>query len=304
MQRYLKLVNKKGKAMHNNSQSCKLIKFSPVEIMPEKEAEFLDEIFDVVAVNYTDEGLEEYVCYAPLNFDSAKFATTQKTHQLNLPPYTIEILESKNWLTENVIKFAPFEIKDFLIYGIHEASCPPTNKIPVQVYAATAFGSEHQTTKMCLTAISELHNKAPQPQHILDMGTGSGILSIAAAKIWQMKPQIIAADIDPESVDVTHNNAITNNAETCIKAILSDGYENPIINTSAPYDMIFANILANPLKSMCEQAYQSLKQEGYYLISGFIENQEEDILQHHLKRGFKVVTTYQNENWRAALLQK
>ncbi len=290
--------------MHNNSQSCTLVKFSPVESMPEKEAEFLEEAFDVVAVNYTDDGFEEYVCYAPLNFNQAEFTAVQNTRHLNLPPFTIEILESKNWLTENIIKFSPFEIKDFLIYGIHEASCPQTDKIPVRVYAATAFGSEHQTTKMCLTAICDLHQSAPQPRHILDMGTGSGILSIAAAKIWDMKPQIIAADIAPESVNVTHNNAITNNVETCIKAILSDGYENPTIQTFAPYDMIFANILANPLKSMSRQAYQSLKQGGYYLISGFIENQEDDILRHHVNTGFKVVTTYQNENWRAALLQK
>lgn len=304
MQRYLKLVNKKGKAMHNNSQSCKLVKFAPVETMPEKEAEFLDETFEVVAVNYTDNGMEEYVCYAPLNFDADEFLKQQNLQQMKLPTFTIEILESKNWLTENVIKFAPFEIKDFLIYGIHEAKCPQTDKIPVQVYAATAFGSEHQTTKMCLTAISNLHQTITQPKHILDMGTGSGILSIAAAKIWQMQTQIIAADIDPESVDVTNNNAITNNVENCVHAILSNGYQNPSIQASAPYDIIFANILANPLKAMCSEAYNSLKLGGYYVISGFIETQEEDILKHHNKVGFKLIKTYQNENWRAALLQK
>lgn len=304
MQRYLKLVNKKGKPMHNNSQSCTLIKFSPIETMPETVAEFLDETFDVVAVNYTDDGLEEYVCYAPLSFSPTDFKKTTDTSGLNLPPFTVEILESKNWLTENVIKFAPFEIKDFLIYGIHEASCPQTDKIPVQVYAATAFGSEHQTTKMCLTAISELHNQNLTPNHILDMGTGSGILSIAATKIWNCKPQIISADIDPESVDVTANNAITNNVETNINAILSDGYQNPIIKKHAPYDIIFANILANPLKEMAKDAYLCLKKDGFYLISGFIETQEQDVLEYHQNAGFNVIKTYQIENWRAALLQK
>ncbi len=290
--------------MHNNSQSCTLIKFLPQETMPEIEAEFLDETFDVVAINYTDNGLEEYVCYAPLNFDAETFRKSVAAQNLNLPPFTVEILESRNWLTENVIKFAPYEIKDFLIYGIHEAACPQTDKIPVQVYAATAFGSEHQTTKMCLTAISELYHQAPAPKNILDMGTGSGILSIAAAKIWENKPQIIAADIDPESVDVTANNAVTDNVETNITAVLSDGYQNPLIQTRAPYDMIFANILANPLKEMTPHAYQSLKEGGYYLISGFIEPQEADILEHHRKAGFNIVKTYQDENWRAALLQK
>lgn len=290
--------------MHNLGKSCKLFRFEPVETLPERENEYLEETFDVVAVNYTDDGKEEYVCYAPLEFSAETLKADIQAQELNLPPYTEEVLESKNWLKENVIKFAPFEIGDFMIYGIHEASCPKTEKIPVQVYAATAFGSEHQTTKMCLTAISELHQTITKPNRILDMGTGSGILSIAATKIWNKDVKILAADIDDEAVDVTNNNAITNNVEDCMKAILSDGYNNPEINKTAPYDIIFANILANPLKEMTLSAYQNLNQGGCYLISGFIDNQENDIIEHHKQVGFKVIKTYQMENWRAALLQK
>ena len=290
--------------MHNLSKSCKLIKFAPVETLSPEDANFLEEFFDVVVINYTDEGLEEYVGYAGLNFDENNFQKILKEQNRTLPKFDIEILESKNWLKENVIKFPPFEIGDFLIYGIHEATCPKTKKIPVQVYAATAFGSEHQTTKMCLTAISELYNNKFQPKKILDMGTGSGILSIAAAKIWHKKPEIIAADIDQESVDVTANNAITNDVEKNITSILSDGYQNPKIKQNAPYDLIFANILANPLKMMSKDAYNSLRQDGCYLISGFIDNQEQEIIKHHQDMGFKILKTYQMENWRAALLQK
>lgn len=290
--------------MHNRSESCKLVKFCPVSELPETEASFLDETFDVVAVNYTDDGLEEYVCYAPLNFDVKAFDTLVAENNLTLPPYTTETLESKNWLTENVIKFAPFEVGSFLIYGIHEASCPKTDKIPVQVYAATAFGSEHQTTKMCLTAISELHAQNFTPKRILDMGTGSGILSVAAAKVWKKAPFIIAADIDPESVDVTHSNTITNNVEQNITSLLSDGYNNPLIKQHAPYNLIFANILLNPLKAMSDDAYAALANGGYYLISGFIANQLEDVINHHTAKGFKLLKVYEDENWRAALLQK
>ena len=290
--------------MHNLSKSCKLIKFLPVTSLPEAEADFLDETFDVVAVNYTNDGMEEYVGYASLDFNEQEFKQRIKKYNYSLPQFHTEFLESKNWLKENVIKFAPFEIGAFLIYGIHETSCPKTDKIPVQVYAATAFGSEHQTTKMCLTAISELHKEINTPQKILDMGTGSGILSIAAAKIWQKEPKIIAADIDEESVDVTANNTVTNNVETNITSLLSDGYTNQQIKKAAPYDLIFANILANPLKAMSKDAYCSLKDGGCYLISGFIDNQEQDIIKHHQECGFKLLKIYRNENWRAALLQK
>ena len=290
--------------MHNLSQSCKLIKFTPVESVSAQTADFLEEVFEVVAVNYTDDGLEEYVGYAPLSFDEKEFRHQLKKTVSDLSDFHVEILESKNWLKENVIKFAPFEIGSFLVYGIHEASCPKTDKIPVQVYAATAFGSEHQTTKMCLKAISELYQKIPTPNKILDMGTGSGILSIAAAKIWSLKPHIVAADIDSESVDVTANNAVTNNVEKNITSVLSDGYTNPLIQKNSPYDLIFSNILANPLKEMCSSAYRSLKENGCYLISGFIDNQQDDIIKHHQETGFKLLKTYKQENWCAALLQK
>ena len=290
--------------MHNLKKSCILIKFEPVISLPQREAEFLEETFDVVAVNYTDDGMEEYIGYAPLDFNLQTFKQKIKKNKYALPDFKKEYLESKNWLKENVIKFAPFEIGDFLIYGIHETTCPKTTKIPVQVYAATAFGSEHQTTKMCLNAISELHNTISTPKKILDMGTGSGILSIAAAKIWQNKPQIIAADIDSESVDVTANNAVTNNVENNITAILSDGYQNIKIKENAPYDIIFANILANPLKQMSKDAYEALRSKGCYLISGFIDNQEQDIVKHHQQLGFTLLKTYKMENWRAALLRK
>lgn len=289
--------------MHNIKHNLKLLKFAPIDEMPETIAEFLENYFEVVSVNYNDNGQEEYVCYASLSFDIDDFKNEVKLQNINLPPYQIEELEDKNWLTENVIKFAPFEVGEFLIYGIHETSTPKTDKIPIQVYAATAFGSEHQTTKMCLTAISEL-KQLIIPQKILDMGTGSGILSISASKMWNKKPQILAVDIDQESVDVTHSNTITNNTENSITSILSNGYENKIIKDNAPFDIIFANILLNPLKSMTKDAFNSLKEGGYYLISGFIDNQLEDILKHHISYGFNHIKTYKQDNWHAVLLQK
>ena len=114
--------------MHNLSQSCKLIKFTPVESLSDQTADFLEQTFDVVVINYTDDGLEEYVVYAPLSFDEQKFRRQITQSFPDLPEFHTEFLESKNWLKENVIKFAPFEIGSFLIYGIHEPTCPQTNK--------------------------------------------------------------------------------------------------------------------------------------------------------------------------------
>ena len=189
--------------------SCWQITFRPQQEVDEKFMTFLDEYFEVNAQNYADDGHDEYVGYCSGEFAEAQMLVAAHNSGIVLPPYTIERLESSNWLKDYVIKFAPFETADFCIYGIHETQTPQTDKIPLQIYAATAFGSDHQTTRSCLQAISELHQQGFKPKRILDVGTGSGILSLAAASLWP-QAKIIAVDIDEEAVLVTRSNAQNN----------------------------------------------------------------------------------------------
>ena len=220
-----------------HSGSCWLVKFKPCETIEEELSFFMDEYFDVVAVNYTDDGLEEYVGYANNNFSADDLQQQAQKRGLTLPPYTTEFLESKNWLKENVIKFAPVEVDDFIIYGIHEKNIPASDKVTLRIYAATAFGSEHQTTKSCLKALSRLNHEKAQHAKILDMGTGSGILALAAAKLWQNQTHITAVDIDPEAVAVTNQNALDNQLEQYVTTAVSDGYNSDLVQNNAPYDI-------------------------------------------------------------------
>ena len=286
------------------SGSCWLIKFTPCETMNEELSYFLDDYFDVVAVNYTDNGLEEYVGYKGSNFDETDLHRSAEAWGISLPPYTKEFLESKNWLKENVIKFAPVEVEDFIIYGIHETNIPPSDKITLRIYAATAFGSEHQTTKSCLKAISKLNQLGAAHQNILDMGTGSGILALAAAKLWKNDTHITAVDIDPEAVAVTRQNALDNDLSENLEIAVSDGYSSALVQNNAPYDIIIANILARPLIDMAPHLYKNLKSGGYCILSGFVEDQEEWVIGEHTKLGLKLVECYKLDNWRAALLEK
>ncbi len=286
------------------SGSCWLIKFSPCETLEEELSFFFDDYFDVVAVNYTDDGLEEYVGYKGADFNEDDLHQSAEAMGISLPPYTKEFLESKNWLKENVIKFAPVEVEDFIIYGIHETDIPPSDKVTLRIYAATAFGSEHQTTKSCLKALSHLKRLNAPHQNILDMGTGSGILALAAAKLWQNETHITAVDIDAEAVAVTLQNAKDNNLEQHLTVAVSDGYNSELVKNNTPYDIILANILARPLISMAPQLYTALKPGGYCVLSGFVDEQEEWVIGEHTKLGLQLVELYKLDNWRAALLEK
>ena len=284
--------------------SCWQVSFHPEENLPEGFENFLDEYFEVNACNYQDEGPDEYVGYKSGEFREEDMLSFAQKLGIKLPPYQITFLESSNWLKDYVIKFSPFTTEDFMIYGIHETKPPQTYKIPLQIYAATAFGSDHQTTRSCLQAISDLYHQGFAPCSILDIGTGSGILSLASAKLWQDSCKILAVDIDEEAVWVTRQNAENNNLSSLIQAEISDGFNNPLIKQKAPYDLILANILARPLIEMSVSISNHLKTKGYVILSGFVEDQENWVIQSFEKTRMKLIKLYKQDNWRAALMQK
>ncbi len=285
------------------TSTCWQISFFPKNEPDKLFLEFLDSYFEVTAQNYSDDGQDEYVGYQSGKFNEEEMIAASLQMSVTLPEYKISKLTSENWLKDYTIKFDSFEIADFCIYGIHQNIPPQTNKILLQIYAATAFGSNHQTTQCCINAISELYHQNFLPDNILDIGTGSGILSLCAGKLWP-NSKIFAGDIDEESVVVTQNNAATNNLSEQITALHSDGYRNTHINSHSPYQLILSNILANPLMEFAPDLSSHLANGGYCILSGFIENQVSDVISAHEKQGLKLIKLYSHDNWRAALMQK
>ena len=282
---------------------CWQVSFFPKEAPNENFVMFLENFFEVTAQNYADNGSDEYIGYQSGCFSEENMLAEAHAQNITLPYYQITHLESNNWLKDYVIEFAPIEICDFMIYGIHEKEAPQTDKIPLQIYAATAFGSDHPTTRGCLTAISELFHQGFDACNILDVGTGSGILSLASAKLWT-SANLTAVDIDEEAVLVTRSNTINNNLDQCIECTQSDGYQAPLVKNNAPYNLILANILARPLIEMAPNLSANLKSGGYCILSGFVDNQEDWIISEHQKHKLKLIKIYSQENWRAALMQK
>ena len=158
---------------------------------------------------------------------------------------------------------------------------------------------------MCLNALCDLARLGFAPSHILDVGTGSGILSVAAAKRWKKsKPQVLGVDIDRESINVAGQNVFDNDVQNMVDIMYSNGFKAKRVKKTAPYDLVFANILARPLISMAKDMAKSVACKGYVILSGFTNEQTNWVLGAYEKAGFKLVKLYQNEHWRAALLQK
>jgi ribosomal protein L11 methyltransferase len=233
------------------------------------------------------------------NFDIivSKLEKIAKINDIILKDMTYYPLEDQDWVSIVQEKFKPFSVGRFFISSNHyKDECPP-DKSSIILEAACAFGTgEHATTKLCIEAEEFLKDLVFF--NILDMGTGTGILAIAAKNIWP-NAKIIGCDIDPLATEIAKNNASINNTEGII-FIPSDGYTN----IELQFDLIISNILAQPLIHFAPHIKNHCLDDGYIILSGFLKSQADDVIGAHKKVGFKLVKTLSEENWVTAIMQK
>lgn len=224
---------------------------------------------------------------------------------LDLANIMAEPLPQKDWLQHVHDNFPPVQLGSFFIYGSHykEKETLPKNLILLQIDAATAFGSgEHETTQGCIRALEYL-KKDHTFKNGLDMGCGSGILAIALIKLWP-DARVTAVDIDPESTLVTQRHATMNSVDHKITAATGDGYQLPLVSENAPYDIVVANILANPLIEMAPDLTKVLAPKGFAILSGLLKRQKADVVAAHEKQGLRLIHAEEIGEWQALVLQK
>ena len=211
-----------------------------------------------------------------------------------------------DWLAHSYQQFSPFTVGDFYIYGSHYEGDKPTDKIMLQIDAATAFGSgEHGTTAGCLDALQDLKRDGFKPGRTLDLGTGSGILAIAAWKLWGTP--VLATDIDPESVRVTDVHADMNGTPLSPGALTTaagDGFNIPVLQDGSVFNLVIANILAGPVMAMAQDIIVRTAPGGYVLLSGMLGEQAPEVMAAYTSKGLKLVKRYDREEWTSLLLQK
>ena len=204
-----------------------------------------------------------------------------------VPSFKYDLVPPINWVAENLASFPPIRWERYFIHGSHYDETLPGGLVPLKLDAGTAFGSgEHPTTGGCLLALDKLA-KRHRFRRPLDVGCGSGILSIAAAKTWGVP--VLATDIDPESVSVTQSNAHINEVGDLVSSTVSDGYKNRRITRNGPYDLITSNILARPLARMAKNLGQHLAPGGFAVISGVVERDAQWMVTAHRLAGLHLV---------------
>lgn len=209
-----------------------------------------------------------------------------------------DTLENIDWLAKCFENFKPITVGNFYMFGPHlRMKKRPANKVGIEIAAATAFGTgEHPTTSRCLLACQvffnhEIHKK------VLDIGCGSGILSIALAKLGARF--VTACDIDSEAVRITNENIVINHVAHRVSVFQNIGHEFDINK----YDFIVANILATPLISLAESIEKSLNRDGILVLSGFNAG-DYSVLEKYASLGLELKYKYIHEDWLTLVLHK
>lgn len=212
-----------------------------------------------------------------------------------------------NWLEKSYRGFQPFSVGRFYLYGHHHEQDPvPAGTIPIMIDAVTAFGSgEHPTTKGCLLWLEKLFDASVKPARILDMGTGSGILAIAAWKLWGVP--VMAADIDRESVRVACEYRAYNKVPSGVNGMNCKQAASPDVAGIAargPYNLIIANILAAPLRTLAPAFGTIADDAGHMILSGILDTQRDEVVAAYTPHGFKLIDQIQIDDWVALYLQR
>jgi len=218
------------------------------------------------------------------------------------PEITRATVPAGGWLARMAGDFPEQKIgRKFLVRGTHIVAPPVPGRMTLTLDAGLAFGTgEHHSTRGCLIALERIAHR--RPRAILDLGTGSGILAIAAAKL--LRRPVLASDIDARAARVAGANAKLNGVARLVRAIKADGWADKKIRRGAPFDLVFANILARPLCAMAHDLATNLAPGGTAILAGLLTVQANWVVSAHRRAGLTLEARITDGAWTTLVLRR
>jgi ribosomal protein L11 methyltransferase len=218
-------------------------------------------------------------------------------------PFVVSELPETDWVAHVKRELAPVEAGRFFVYGSHDADMIPEGAEPLLIEAAMAFGTGHHgTTLGCLKALDRVANEGFVGQNVADIGCGTAVLGMGAARIWSNP--VLASDIDEVAVDVAKANVTANGLDGKVICLEAAGFGHPDLAAKAPYDLVFANILKAPLVDLAPDMGANIATKGHAILSGILNEQADEVVEAYDAAGFDVHTREEIGEWTTLTLTR
>ncbi|WP_372602997.1 50S ribosomal protein L11 methyltransferase [Actibacterium sp.] len=275
---------------------------APAEALGEAMEDLIPEPTGVGVFEIEDDsGLWEVGGYFTEQPDLAGLALLAKMHGAR--DFTVSELPDIDWVAKVKRELSPVQAGRFFVYGSHDADNVPADKVALLIEAAMAFGTGHHgTTLGCLRALDKLASDGFVGQNVADIGCGTAVLAMAAARIWPNP--VLASDIDAVAVEVAEANVACNDLTGRVICLEAAGFEHDTLHAAAPFDLVFANILKGPLVALAPDMAAHVKSGGYAILSGILNPQADQVEQAYADSGFIVHSKEQIGDWTTFCLVK
>lgn len=246
-------------------------------------------------------GLWEVGGYFEAAPDAAALALLAAT--FGAKSFAVSELPETDWVAHVKRELAPVEAGQFFVYGSHDADQLPEGRVGLLIDAAMAFGTGHHgTTLGCLRAFDRLLEAGQRFDAVADVGCGTAVLAMAAAKTTDAR--VIASDIDPVAVDVAEANMAANGMAGAVTCVVAAGFDDAALADGAPYDLVFANILKGPLMQLAPDMAAHVAPGGAVILSGILNEQADDVVDAYAQCGFDVAARDEIAEWTTLTLTK
>ena len=219
------------------------------------------------------------------------------------PEFVVSEVPDQDWVDKVRRELTPVEAGRFFVYGSHDADKIPEGAEPLLIEAAMAFGTGHHgTTLGCLRALDRLATDGFVGRNVADIGCGTAVLAMGAARIWN--DAIIASDIDEVAVEVAEANLRANDLTGKVTCVESAGFDNPEVAGRAPFDLVFANILKQPLIDLAPDMARYIGDGGYAILSGILTRQADEVVEVYARNGINLAHREEIGDWVTLTLRK
>lgn len=220
----------------------------------------------------------------------------------NARPFSVSELPEIDWVAKVRRELSPIEAGRFFLYGSHDADKVLEGAHALLIEAAMAFGTGHHgTTLGCLLALDRLATAGVHAKNVVDIGCGTAVLAMAAAKLWQLP--VLASDIDAVAVEVAEANVQANKLTGLVTCIEATGFDHPVLAKAAPFDLVFANILMGPLLDLAPSMAAHTAPGGRVILSGLLNEQADTVVAAYAEVGLNVENRAEIGEWSTLTLR-